>query len=61
MPPSHPTPSEYLQGSDGGALAVKRGGEAVFMVPVHFSANSVENGYSGGALHVDGEVCTGRY
>lgn len=44
------------QGSDGGALQVKHGGEAVFLVPVHFAANSVADGYSGGALHVDGEV-----
>lgn len=38
-------------------MEVKHGGEAVFMVPVHFAANSVADGYSGGALHVDGEVC----
>jgi len=28
----------------------------VFLVPVHLEGNSVANGYSGGALHVDGEV-----
>lgn len=44
------------QGSNGGALEVKHGGEAVFLVPVHFAANAVADGYSGGALHVEGEV-----
>eukprot|EP00752_Nemacystus_decipiens_P005980 g5401.t1 len=44
------------QGSNGGALEVKLGGEAVFLVPVRFAENSVANGYSGGAVHVDGEV-----
>lgn len=45
-----------LQGSDGGALEVKQGGEAVYLVPVNFAANSVARGYSGGALHVDGKA-----
>lgn len=49
--------SHRKQGSDGGALEVKHGGEAMFLVPVRFAGNSVTNGYSGGALHVDGEVC----
>ena len=38
-------------------MEVKHGGEAVFLVPVRFKGNSVASGYSGGALHVDGEVC----
>ncbi|CAM9312124.1 unnamed protein product, partial [Ectocarpus fasciculatus] len=44
------------QDSNGGALEVEEGGAAVFLVPVHFEGNSVQNGYSGGALHTDGEV-----
>lgn len=30
-------------------------------MPVHFAENSVANGFSGGALHVDGEVRARRY
>ncbi|CAM9534724.1 unnamed protein product [Ectocarpus sp. 6 AP-2014] len=44
------------QHSNGGALEVEEGGTAVFLVPVHFEGNSVQNGYSGGAFHTDGEV-----
>eukprot|EP00904_Undaria_pinnatifida_P004735 jgi/Undpi1/14262/HiC_scaffold_9.g03911.m1 len=44
------------QDSNGGVLEVEEGGSAVFLVPVLFDSNSVAKGYSGGALHVDGEV-----
>ncbi|CAM9137711.1 unnamed protein product, partial [Hapterophycus canaliculatus] len=44
------------QVSNGGALEVERGGTAVFLVPVRFKGNSVAHGFSGGALHADGEV-----
>ncbi|CAM9291475.1 unnamed protein product [Ectocarpus sp. 12 AP-2014] len=44
------------QDSNGGALKVEEGGAAVFLVPIHFEGNSVQNGYSGGAFHTDGEV-----
>lgn len=56
--PAPPSPSLPLVGqdSDGGALEVKQGGLATFMVPVEFAANSVGKGYSGGAVHVDGTV-----
>lgn len=37
---------------------MEEGGAAVFLVPVHFEGNSVQNGYSGGAFHTDGEVST---
>lgn len=37
---------------------MEEGGTAVFMVPVDFEGNTVQNGYSGGALHTDGEVST---
>lgn len=34
----------------------------MFSVPVHFKGNSVAYGFSGGALHADGEVrSTARY
>ncbi|CAM9625684.1 unnamed protein product [Ectocarpus sp. 12 AP-2014] len=44
------------QDSNGGALQVEEGGAAVFLVPVHLEGNSVQNGYSGGAFHTDGEI-----
>lgn len=54
-PPPH-TRRCCSKGSNGGALEVEQGGAAYFTVPVHFKGNSVAPGFSGGALHADGDV-----
>lgn len=45
-----------LQASNGGVLAVDDTATATFNIKVVMVRNGVSNGYSGGAVYIDGQV-----